>query len=89
MTRRTNIALLLLALLALGASTAASVVHYHLLTDRAYHSVCDINATWNCSQVYESRFGAFLGIPVALGGVVWSAAVTLLALPQLLVAVAP
>ncbi len=79
MTRRTNIALLLLALLALGASTAASVVHYHLLTDRSYHSVCDINATWNCSQVYESRFGAFRGIPVAIGGVVWSAAVTMLA----------
>jgi uncharacterized membrane protein len=79
MTRRTSLLLLLLALLALGASVSASVVHYKLLMDRTYHSVCDINQTWNCSDLYESRYGAFYGVPVALGGVIWSAAVTLLA----------
>ena len=78
MTRRTGLALLLLALLALGVSTAAAVIHYHLLLDRTYHSACDINATWNCSQVYESAYGAFRGVPVAVGGVVWASAVTLL-----------
>jgi uncharacterized membrane protein/protein-disulfide isomerase len=78
MTRRTGLALLLLALLALGASTAAAVIHYRLLIDRTYHSACDINATWNCSQVYESRYGAFRGVPVAVGGVIWGSAVTLL-----------
>ena len=78
MTRRTGLALLLLALLALGASSAAAVIHYHLLLDRTYHSACDINATWNCSQVYESQYGAFRGVPVAVGGVVWAASVTLL-----------
>jgi uncharacterized membrane protein/protein-disulfide isomerase len=78
MTRRTGLALLLLALLALGASSAAAVIHYHLLLDRTYHSACDINATWNCSQVYESQYGAFRGVPVAVGGVVWASSVTLL-----------
>ena len=79
-TRRTGVALLLLALLGLGASTAAAFVHYKLLSDVGYISPCDINATWNCSQVYESQYGTFWGVPVAVGGVIWTAAVTLLAL---------
>ena len=78
MTRRAGLALLLLALLALGASSAAAVIHYHLLLDRTYHSACDINATWSCSQVYESQYGAFRGVPVAVGGVVWASTVTAL-----------
>ena len=79
MTRRTGIALLVLSLVGLAASVAASVVHYRLLADPLYRSVCDFNDTWNCTQVYESAYGAFWGIPVAVGGVVWFAAVTLLA----------
>ena len=51
-TRRTGAALLLLALLGLGASTAAAFVHYKLLSDVGYISPCDINATWNCSAKY-------------------------------------
>ena len=62
-----------------GASVAAAVVHYRLLADPLYRSVCDINDTWSCTQVYESPYGAFWGVPVAVGGVVWFAAVTLLA----------
>jgi uncharacterized membrane protein/protein-disulfide isomerase len=79
-TRRTGVALLLLAVLGLGASTAAAFVHYKLLSDVGYISPCDINATWNCSQVYESQYGTFWGVPVAVGGVIWTAAVILLAL---------
>jgi uncharacterized membrane protein/protein-disulfide isomerase len=79
-TRRTGVALLLLALLGLGASAAAAFVHYKLLSDVGYVSPCDISATWNCSQVYESQYGTFWGVPVAVGGVIWTAAVTLLAL---------
>jgi uncharacterized membrane protein/protein-disulfide isomerase len=86
MTRRTGVTLLLLALLGLGASIAAATIHYRLLSDRTYHSVCDINETWNCSQVYESRFGAFWGIPVAVPGVIWMAAVTLLVIAGLVTA---
>jgi uncharacterized membrane protein/protein-disulfide isomerase len=80
LTRRTGVVLLLLAVLGLGASAAAATIHYRLLSDTSYQSICDINETWNCSQVYESRYGAFWGVPVAVGGVIWSAAVTLLAI---------
>jgi uncharacterized membrane protein/protein-disulfide isomerase len=78
MPRRTGLALLLFSVLALGASTSAAVVHYRLLSDRTYHSVCDINETWSCSQIYESSYGAFHGVPVAVGGVIWSVGVVLL-----------
>ncbi len=79
MSRRTSLGLVLLAAVGLSASVAASVVHYKLLSDSAYQSVCDFNATWSCTQVYESAYGAFRGVPVAIGGVVWSTAVLLLA----------
>ena len=48
-------------------------MHYRLLTDPTYISPCDINATFNCTQVYLSRFGSVRGVPVALGGrdLVW------------------
>ncbi|HEX7087867.1 MAG TPA: vitamin K epoxide reductase family protein [Vicinamibacterales bacterium] len=83
MTRRTAGALLFFALLGLASSTAASVVHYRLLADPLYQSACDINETWNCTQVYESEYGTFWGVPVAAGGVIWFAAVTLLGLVAL------
>ena len=80
MTRRTAVALLAFSLVGLGASAAAAVVHYQLLADPLYRSVCDINETWNCTQVYESRYGAFWGVPVAVLGLVWFLAVTLLSI---------
>lgn len=78
--RRTTLALLVVALLGFAASTAAAVVHYRLLADPLYRSVCDFNATWSCTQVYESAYGAIAGVPVAVAGVVWFAAVALLGL---------
>jgi uncharacterized membrane protein/protein-disulfide isomerase len=80
MTRRTAGALLLFALLGLASSTAAAVVHYRLIADPLYQSACDINETWSCTQVYESQYGTFRGVPVAAAGVVWFAAVGLLSL---------
>jgi uncharacterized membrane protein/protein-disulfide isomerase len=80
MTRRAGLWLLGLSVVGLSASTAAAVVHYRLLADPLYRSVCDINETWNCSQVYESQYGAFWGVPVAVGGIVWFVAATLLSL---------
>jgi uncharacterized membrane protein/protein-disulfide isomerase len=80
MSRRTGIAVFVLSLVGLTASIAAAVVHYRLLSDPLYRSVCDFNATWNCTQVYESQYGAFFGVPVAVGGVIWFAAVTALSL---------
>jgi uncharacterized membrane protein/protein-disulfide isomerase len=83
MSRRAGLALLLLTLLGLAASAAAAFVHYRLLSDSTYQSVCDFNATWSCTQVYESVYGAFWGVPVAVGGVIWFGAVTLLAIAAL------
>ena len=73
LSRRAASWILALALVGLGASIAAAVVHYRLLADPLYRSVCDFNDTWSCTQVYESAYGAFWGVPVAVGGVVWFA----------------
>ena len=55
-------------LVGLGASAAAAYTHYHLLSDPAYRSFCDVNETISCTQVYMSRFSTIRGIPVALFG---------------------
>jgi uncharacterized membrane protein/protein-disulfide isomerase len=68
-----------LALVGLAFAGSSSWVHYKLLTDPTYVSPCDINATFNCSQVYLSRFGAIWGVPVALGGLIWFGLAALLA----------
>jgi uncharacterized membrane protein/protein-disulfide isomerase len=67
------------AVAGLAFAGASAWVHYKLLTDASYHSVCDLSETFNCSQVYLSRFGAIGGIPVALGGIIWFGLVALLA----------
>ena len=75
---------LLLALVGLAASGAASYVHYHILHDPTYTSFCDVSATVNCTDAYTSRFGTFHGVPVALFGAIWFAFATLLALAAVL-----
>jgi uncharacterized membrane protein len=66
------------ALLGLGASSAATWVHYHLIVNPDYSSFCDINATISCKQAYLSRYGSVGGVPVALGGVIFFAWVLLM-----------
>src|SRR6476661_3440453 len=66
------------ALLGLGASAAATWVHYHLIVNPDYTSFCDISATVSCKQAYLSRYGSVGGVPVALGGVIFFAWVLLL-----------
>jgi uncharacterized membrane protein/protein-disulfide isomerase len=58
-------------------------VHYHLLYDPRYASFCDVNATFNCTQVYQSRFSTVRGIPVALFGATWFGVAGLLAIAGL------
>src|SRR5690242_10012886 len=90
MTRRTAYLLLFFCLLGLAASLGSAWVHYQLLRgDPNYAPFCSISATWNCETVYESRFGAFRGVPVALAGVIWFGAATLLSLAGLAAARAP
>lgn len=66
------------ALLGLAASLTAAFVHYRLLTTPDYQSFCDINTTWSCASAYMSQYGSYLGVPVALLGVVFFTAVSLL-----------
>src|SRR5215207_6577774 len=63
--------LLLFALLGLGASAAATYVHYNLIHNPDYSSFCDINATVSCKAAYLSRYGSIGGVPVAVGGIVF------------------
>ncbi len=68
----------ILACVGLAAAATSTYVHVRMLTDPGYASFCDINASVSCTQVYQSRYGSVLGVPVALGGVVWFSAVLLL-----------
>jgi uncharacterized membrane protein/protein-disulfide isomerase len=75
--------LLLCALVGFSASVAAAYIHYRLLVDPSYVSVCDVNETVNCTQVYMSRYSTVRGIPVALFGAGWFLAVGLLSVAGL------
>jgi uncharacterized membrane protein len=59
------------SLLGLGASSAATYVHYNLIENPDYSSFCDINATVTCKAAYLSRYGSVAGVPVAVGGVLF------------------
>ena len=78
MTRRTRKWMTILACAGLVAAATSTYVHVRMLGDPGYASFCDINAGVSCTQVYQSRYGTVFGVPVALGGVIWFAAVLLL-----------
>jgi uncharacterized membrane protein len=59
----------------LVAAAASTWVHHQVLTDPAYASFCDVNATLSCTNAYTSRFGSFGGISVALLGAIYFAGV--------------
>ena len=63
--------LIVFALLGLGASGAATYVHYNLIHNPDYSSFCDINATVSCKAAYLSQYGSLGGVPVAVGGIVF------------------
>ncbi len=73
MTAATQRLLVAFVLIGLGASGASTYVHAQLLSDQAYVSFCDVNATVSCSQVYLSRYGSVAGLPVGYLGVLWFA----------------
>ena len=80
MTERTRRWLIAFAVLGLGASVAATWVHYQLLSSPGYTSFCDVSSTVNCTEAYLSRFGSLGGIPVALLGALWFVLVLVLLL---------
>lgn len=77
MSSRTRWLIFAVSLLGLALAAGSSWVHYRLLTDPTYVSPCDVSATFNCTQVYLSRFGSVAGVPVALGGLIWFGLVAL------------
>ncbi|MBA2304315.1 MAG: thioredoxin domain-containing protein [Acidobacteria bacterium] len=79
MSSKSRTLLLAFALLGLGASIISSYVHYKLLTDPQYVSFCDVNAKVSCTQAYVSQYGSFMGVPVAIGGVIFFAIASVLA----------
>jgi uncharacterized membrane protein len=79
MTSRSRTLILVAALAGLGFSGASLSVHHRLLTDPSYTSFCDVNATFNCSQVYLSQYGSFQGVSTALFGLIWFGVALLLA----------
>src|SRR5688572_246994 len=79
MSSKSRTLLLAFALLGLGASIVSSYVHYQLLTNPGYSSFCDVNATVSCTDAYLSRYGNFMGVPVAIGGVIFFAIAAVLA----------
>ena len=72
--------MVVLACVGLAASATSTYVHFQVLSDPGYTSFCDINTSVSCTQVYQSRYGSVLGVPVALGGIVWFTGVLLLVL---------
>ncbi len=71
MTTTARRVMLFFALVGLAAAVTALYVHYRLLTQPGYSSFCDVSATVSCTEVYQSRFGSLLGVPVALFGTGW------------------
>ena len=66
-------ALTIAALAGLGFAAASTWVHYRILNDPLYSSVCDVNATVSCTEAYTSSYGSIGGVPVALIGVLYFA----------------
>jgi uncharacterized membrane protein/protein-disulfide isomerase len=83
MSKRAALFALICAVVGLGVSLAATYTHYRLLSDPSYVSFCDVNATVSCTQVYQSRYGSFRGVPVALFGALWFVGATLLSVTGL------
>ena len=79
MTKYARPLIVVLAVLALGASIAALYVHYRIIEDPTYTSFCDINETVSCEAVLQSPYATVRGVPVAAGGVIWSTLVLLIA----------
>lgn len=79
MTPRSRTLILVAALVGLGFAAASLQVHHRILTDPSYTSFCDVNATFNCSEVYKSQYGSFQGVSTALFGVIWFGVALLLA----------
>ena len=62
----------------LAFAAASTWIHYRILHDPFYSSVCDVNATFSCTEAYTSSYGSVGGVPVALIGILYFAFVLVL-----------
>ena len=79
MQSRARTLIIVLAAVALAAAGYSTYAHYQILQDPLYAPACDISATVSCTDTFTSAYGSAFGIPVAVGGVIWSLLVLLLA----------
>jgi protein-disulfide isomerase len=68
MTRRRNHFLLAAALAAVGVVLAALLTRQHASAHAGLASACNLNDFVNCDRVATSRWSVFLGLPVAMWG---------------------
>ena len=78
-TSASRLLVLLLAAVGLAAAGTSTYVHYRLLTVPNFTSFCDVNSTVSCTQAYLSPYGEFAGVPVAIFGALYFAAVLAIA----------
>ena len=78
-TARSRALVLILAIAGLAAATTSTYVHYRLLTVPDFTSFCDVNSTVSCAQAYLSPYGELGGVPVAIFGALYFAAVLAIA----------
>jgi len=52
------------------ASIYLTISHYRAYTDIAYSSFCAISKAINCDTISQSRYSIFLGLPVAIWGII-------------------
>jgi protein-disulfide isomerase/uncharacterized membrane protein len=62
-------AFIVLALVGLAVSLELTRVWVKVRTDPSYESICAVNRELNCMTVAESKYSAFLGVPVSVWGV--------------------
>ena len=78
-TSASRLLVLLLAAIGLAAAGTSTYVHYRLLTVPNFTSFCDVNSTVSCTQTYLSSYGELAGVPVAIFGALYFAAVLAIA----------
>jgi uncharacterized membrane protein/protein-disulfide isomerase len=89
MKKHARTLIIVLAAFGFAAAVAALYVHYRLVADPSYTSFCDVSETVSCEAVLTSRYGSLFGVPVAVGGAIWSALVLLLGVLGMRAAAAP
>lgn len=75
-----GIPVVMLSLAGVANAIYLAVSHYRNFTDIGYASFCAISRAINCDTVSQSPYAIFLGVPVAVWGIVGYAVFSLLAL---------